>query len=273
VSPLPPTPPFRSVDVLGVRVDDVTYPEALALVERFIADGGSHIVTTPNPEFVMRARQDPDFRALLGRAALNIPDGIGLLLAARLHGERFREHVRGTDLVEQLAALGEERGHRWFLLGADEGVAQEAARNLQTRHPRLTIAGAAPGSPHPRDDEATRATIRAAGPVDVILVAYGGVTQECWMDRNLGALGIPVGIGVGGVLNFLSGRVPRAPAWVRRLELEWLHRLLVQPWRWRRQLSLPRFVAVALASAGARQVRVQRRRPRSRGRHHTPARQ
>ena len=69
------------------------------------------------------------------------------------------------------------------------------------------------------------------------LVAYGSPAQERWMDRNLGPLDIPVGIGVGGVLNFPSGRVPRAPGWVRRLELEWFHRLVVQPWRWRRQAA------------------------------------
>jgi N-acetylglucosaminyldiphosphoundecaprenol N-acetyl-beta-D-mannosaminyltransferase len=247
-----------------VRVDDVTYAETLALVERFIVEGGPHAITTPNPEFVMQARQDAAFRALLDRAALNIPDGVGLLLAARLQGERFREHVRGTDLVERLAALGATRGHRWYLLGAAEGVAQAAADRLQARHPGLTIAGAAPGSPHERDDDSTRALIRAAGRVDLILVAYGAPAQERWMERNLGPLGIPVGIGVGGVLNFLSGQVPRAPGWMRRLELEWLHRLLVQPWRWRRQLSLPHFAALAVVAAGSRHLRLMRKNVKSR---------
>ncbi|MCC6176028.1 MAG: WecB/TagA/CpsF family glycosyltransferase [Chloroflexi bacterium] len=243
------------MDVLGVRVDDVTYDETIALVDRFIAEGTPHIVTTPNPEFVMVARAEPNFRALLGRTALNIPDGVGLLLAARLFGERFREHVRGTDLVELLAAHGGRRGQRWYLLGAADGVAAEAACRLRARHPGLQIVGAAPGSPSPTDDVATRATITAAGPVDLILVAYGAPAQERWLERNLGPLGIPVGIGVGGVFNFLSGRVPRAPRWVQQLELEWCHRLLVQPWRWRRQLALPRFLLLAVASAAVRAVR------------------
>lgn len=247
----------RAVEILGVRVDDVTYDETVALVERFIAGGGPHVITTPNPEFVMRARRDPAFRALLARAALNVPDGVGLLLAARLQGRLFREHVRGTDLVERLAAVGAARGHRWYLLGAANGIAREAADRLRARHPGLAIVGAAPGSPHPRDDAATRALIRAAGPVDLILVAYGAPAQEYWLDRNLGPLGIPVGIGVGGVFNFLAGRVPRAPRWMRRLELEWLHRLLVQPWRWRRQLALPQFAALAAVDA----LRQARRRP------------
>ena len=242
----------RSIDILGVPIDDVTYDEALALIERCIeagAAGGPHIITTPNPEFVMLARRTPSFRALLRRADLNVPDGVGLLLAARMRGDAFREHVRGTDLVHRLAALGAARGHRWFLLGAADGVAQRAADALRAQHPGLIIAGAAPGSPHPEDDAATQDTIRVAGPIDVILVAYGAPAQERWLDRSLGPLGIPVGIGVGGVFNFLSGDVPRAPYLMRRLELEWLHRLIVQPWRWRRQLDLPRFLAAAALDA------------------------
>ena len=88
-------------------------------------------------------------------------------------------------------------------------------------------------------------------------MAYGAPAQERWLERSLGPLGIPVGIGIGGVFNFLSGRVPRAPRWVQRLELEWLHRLIVQPWRWRRQLALPQFVA--LAALDAVRQRVSRR--------------
>ncbi len=235
-----------AIDILGVRVDDVTYDEALALIERWIAEGGPHVVTTPNPEIVMQARREPSFRAILERAALNVPDGVGLLLAARLRGRGFREHVRGTDLVHRLAVLGAARGHRWYLLGAADGVARNAAERLRARYPGLTVAGAEPGSPRPEDDAATRAMIQAAAPIDLILVAYGAPAQERWLERNLGPLAIPIGIGVGGVLNFLSGEVPRAPAWMRRLELEWLHRLIVQPWRWRRQLELPKFVGLVM---------------------------
>jgi N-acetylglucosaminyldiphosphoundecaprenol N-acetyl-beta-D-mannosaminyltransferase len=210
--------PFSSLSILGTRVDDVTYAETLALVEQYIHAGGPHLITTPNPEIVMAARRDPQYRALLGRAAINVPDGVGLLLAARMRGRPFREHVRGTDLVLKLAALGATRGHRWYLLGAADGVARLAADRLQARFPGLNIVGAEPGSPRPEDDEVTLAMIRAAGPVDVILVAYGAPAQERWLERSLGPLGIPVGIGVGGVFNFLSGQIARAPRWMQRLE-------------------------------------------------------
>jgi N-acetylglucosaminyldiphosphoundecaprenol N-acetyl-beta-D-mannosaminyltransferase len=240
---------MQSVDVLGVRVDDVTYAEALARLLEAIADRRPSVVTTPNPEIVMLARQDHDFRSTLNRAALNIPDGIGLVLAARLGGRRVREHVQGTDLVLLLAAEGARRGHRWFLLGGGPGIAERAGLGLTASFPGLNIVGAEPGSPWPADDPAVRQRIAAAGRVDVLLVAYGAPKQERWLDRNLSALDIPVGIGVGGVFNYLSGATPRAPAWLRQWHLEWLHRLTTQPWRWRRQLVLPAFAVLALRDA------------------------
>jgi N-acetylglucosaminyldiphosphoundecaprenol N-acetyl-beta-D-mannosaminyltransferase len=239
----------RAVNVLGLRVDDVTYAEALFLLARAIRDRVPHLVTTPNPEFVMQARRDPEFRAVLDRAAINIPDGIGLVLAARLAGDRLREHVQGTDLVLRLAADSAKRGDRWFLLGGRGGVAERTAGVLQHDFPGLQIAGAMSGSPLVADDAAVQTAILAAGRVDVLLVAYGAPKQEYWLDRNLVALGIPVGIGVGGVFNYLSGAVPRAPRWVRRLHFEWLYRLITQPWRWRRQLALPAFAALAVGHA------------------------
>ena len=180
---------------------------------------------------------------------------IGLVLAARLRGDRLRQHVQGTDLVLLLARESARHGYRWFLLGGWGDVAARAAGALRARFPGLQVVGAAPGSPHARDDAQTRALIQAAAPVDVLLVAYGAPRQEHWLDRNLAALGIPVGIGVGGVFNYLAGDAPRAPAWMRRIHLEWLHRLLTQPWRWRRQLALPQFAALALVEAARARTR------------------
>ena len=245
----------RGVDILGVRVDDVTYPEALAMLLAAIDTRVPHVVTTPNPEFVMLARRDAAFRSALNRAALNIPDGIGLVLAARLAGERLREHVQGTDLVLMLAAESVKRGDRWFLLGGQSDTARRAARALERDFPGLQVAGAEPGSPMPQDDVAVRAAIQSSGRVDVLLVAYGAPKQELWLDRNLAALQIPVGVGVGGVFNYFSGATPRAPRWVRRVHFEWLHRLVTQPWRWRRQLALPAFAALAVGHAARQRLR------------------
>ena len=237
---------IASVEVLGVRVDDVTYSEARALLLEAIRTRTPCVVTTPNPEIVMLARRDPGFRATLNRTALNIPDGIGLVLAARLSGRRLRQHVQGTDLVLLLAAEAARSGQRWFLLGGEGNVAALAGAALMRQFPGLEVVGAEAGSPWAVDDADTRARIAAVAPVDVLLVAYGAPKQEQWLDRNLALLGIPVGVGVGGVFNYFSGTAARAPGWVRRIHFEWLHRLVTQPWRWRRQLALPAFGVLAV---------------------------
>jgi N-acetylglucosaminyldiphosphoundecaprenol N-acetyl-beta-D-mannosaminyltransferase len=247
-----PGPPRRHI--LGVRVDDVTMPEAVDRVDAFLAAGGAHHVLTPNPEMVMRARRDAAFRAVLESADLAVPDGVGLRWATRLRGDPLRAVVPGSDLVHPLAERGAARGDRWFLLGAAPGVAESAGRALAARHPGLVIAGTAGGSPAPDDDGALCAAIAAAGPVHVLLVAYGAPAQDLWIARNQPRLQIPVAIGVGGTFNFLAGLSPAPPDWARRLGLIWLYRLLTEPWRWRRQLALVPFAALALGEALAWRV-------------------
>jgi N-acetylglucosaminyldiphosphoundecaprenol N-acetyl-beta-D-mannosaminyltransferase len=238
---------LHTVSILGVEVDDVTEGDALDILVRFIEGGDPHRVVTPNPEIVMLAQSDPGYRALLNSSDLRVPDGIGLLLASAAQGNRLKEHVRATDLVLRLASISPAHGWRWFLLGAAPGVAEEAGTWLAQRFPGLQIAGAASGSPDPASDLELREAIRAVAPVHELLVAYGAPKQERWIARNQAAIGVPAQVGVGGVLDFFSGRVPRAPEWLRQIELEWAYRLVNQPWRWRRQLALPTFAALALA--------------------------
>jgi len=247
----------QSRRILGIRVDDVTNREALAHLERLIdaAGGirGAAQVATVNPEFVMAARRDPAFRRVIETAALALPDGVGLLVAARLRGERLRERVAGVDTCVALAGLAARRGWSLYLLGAAEGVAAEAAARLRERHPELRIAGTESGSPAPEAAAATVERIRRSG-ADIVLVAFGAPRQDLWLAEHLADTGARLGMGVGGAFDFISGRVPRAPRLVQRLGLEWLFRLVRQPWRWRRQLALPRFLLLALYEA-------RRRRP------------
>ncbi len=238
----------RSIHVLGVRIHDVTLEEAVALIERFVEEGGPHQVVTVNPEFVMRARQDELFRETLNRADLAVPDGVGITWAGRLLGRPFRGRVPGVELTQRLAERAAVRGYRLFLLGAAPGVAEEAAAHLRQHAPGLTIAGTYPGSPAPEEEEEIGRRIRAAAP-HILLVAYGAPQQDLWLRRNLPGLKVPVGIGVGGTFDYLSGRVRRAPAWMRRAGLEWLYRLIRQPWRWRRMLVLPLFALLVLRQA------------------------
>lgn len=235
--------------VLGVRVDNVTEEEALARIAAFVAEGGPHQVVTVNPEFVVVARDTPAFRAVLNGADLALADGVGLLWASRLLGQPLRARLPGVDMVVRICERAAALGQRVYLLGGGEGVAAAAAQRLQRLVPGLKVAGWYAGSP--RDEEAPEivARIRAAAP-QVLFVAFGAPAQELWIARHGRELGVPVMMGVGGSFDYLSGRVARAPRWMRRLGLEWLFRLVRQPWRLRRQITrLPRFALLALWEA------------------------
>ncbi len=235
---------------MGAPVHDVTMAETLALIAQWIDTGGVHQIATVNPEFLMKARRDPDFRATLQRAALCIPDGIGVLWAARMRGKKLRERVAGSDLVPLLSAEAARQGWRVFYLGAAPGVAEKAAAILAARYPGLIVAGCYAGSPAPEDENDIVARVRAAQ-ADILLVAYGAPKQDLWLDRNLARTGTAVGIGVGGSFDFIAGVSRRAPRWVQRLGLEWLDRLVREPWRWRRQLALPHFAWLVLTGRDA----------------------
>lgn len=233
------------VRVLGVRVDVVTEAAFLDRVAAWVEERTPRQVVTVNPEFVMRARADARFAAVLEAADLATPDGVGVIWAARRRGAQISERVGGADVALPLARQCARLGYRLFLLGGGEGVADQAARRLQQQAPGLIVAGTFGGSPDAGADEATVARVRAARP-DVVLVAYGSPAQDFWIARNKDRVGAPVLMGVGGTLDYLAGVRRRAPALVRRLWLDWAFRLVTQPWRWRRMLALPRFVLAVL---------------------------
>jgi N-acetylglucosaminyldiphosphoundecaprenol N-acetyl-beta-D-mannosaminyltransferase len=217
--------------VLGVRVDCVDTDEALARIEAFVASGRRHLVATVNPEFVMRAGDDGEFARVLESADLCLADGSGVVWAARRRGCKLAGPVTGTDLIPRLP-----------------GVADDLATQLKDQHPALQVA-AHPGSPDPADDGETLRRIEAFRP-QILLVAYGAPKQELWVDRLGDRLpGVAVAMGVGGAFDYLTGRVPRAPLWMRRAGLEWLFRLVRQPWRIRRMAVLPVYALRVLRSS------------------------
>jgi N-acetylglucosaminyldiphosphoundecaprenol N-acetyl-beta-D-mannosaminyltransferase len=224
---------------------------ALAQVERMLeGEGPTELVATVNPEFVMRARRDENFKRVLNSAALCLADGIGVVWAVRRRGCRDQQRVAGSDLVPRLAELCVRRGWRPFFLGARPGVAEQAARHLEVRVPGLQVAGCHSGSPWPQDDEESLSRIERSG-ADLLLVAYGHPRQELWIDRTRDRLKVRVAVGVGGAFDFLAGRRRRAPLVVRRAHLEWLWRLALEPWRARRMAVLPLY-ALAVLRGGDR---------------------
>lgn len=229
------------VSILGVPVHSVTAAEALDVVRRFMAEPRLHQIATVNPEFVMAAQENAAFAEVLRAADLNLPDGVGLLYAARRLGSPLPERVPGSAFVYLLAELAADSGWPLFLLGAAPGVAEEAAAILSEQYPGLIIAGTHAGSPDPAENAAIVNRINASG-AQVLYVAYGAPKQDLWIGRNREALTtVRVAMGVGGSLDFITGRAVRAPQWAQDAGLEWLYRLYKEPWRWRRMLALPRF--------------------------------
>lgn len=242
----------QRLDILGVPVDttgSVAFERWLHASLADPWDGQCRHLVTLNPEYVMAARADPSFAAAIQAADLVVADGVGIVVAGRaIYGVRLPRQT-GVALTERLVAWSE---HSVFLLGGGPGVARAAEAKIAERTPGAKVAGVWDGgSADPRDDAEALSRIQTSG-ARVVLVAYGASGQIAWIERNQAALteaGVRLVVGVGGTFDFLSGRVARAPRLIQRFGLEWLYRLVREPWRWRRQLALPRFAALTLLAA------------------------
>lgn len=231
--------------------------QTMELARLYMMGTRCHQIATVNPEFVMAAGKDPQFMQVLQNADLCIPDGIGLIYASRWMGTPLPERVAGSELVYHLAEQAAKYGWRLFLLGAAPGVADDAAVKFQALYPDLQIAGTYAGSPDISQNEAIVSLINQSQ-ADLLFVAYGAPNQDKWIARNQEVLStVRLAIGVGGSLDFVTGRSRRAPKWLQNLGLEWFYRLIKEPWRWRRMLALPQFAIRVLLNprGGPREVR------------------
>lgn len=234
----------------------MTLAEAVARVAGFARDGRPCHVVTANAEIIMLAEKDRELAAIIRRASLVTGDGAGVVWASRLLGDPLPERVTGIDLAEALFARcsaggAAGAGFRFFFLGARPGVAEQAARAVQSRFPGVCVAGwghgyFASGSAEERDILSRINQVRP----DILLVAMGAPRQEKWIARHLAGADLDVGvaIGVGGSFDVWAGVARRAPGWVRSLSLEWAYRLAREPARLKRAGALPRFMLAVLAA-------------------------
>lgn len=234
------------MSVLGIGFDRVGLGGAITTILDRLRDGKRTFAITANPEFVMLARADPELRRIASEADLIVPDGTGVLIASRLLGDPLPGRAPGRRIVDGLAARAASLGVSFYLLGAQPGVAERAARRLAERHPDLEIAGTYAGSKSAEEDDATVRRVSEAAP-QILLVAYGMPEQERWIARNLHRLpSVRVAIGVGGTFDQLAGIAPVPPPLIHAVGLEWLWRLVREPRRWRRQRVLPMFALLVL---------------------------
>ena len=219
--------------LFGIPFDNLTVAEALDRIDEMIVSGDPHYAVTANIDFCVQSFEDVELRRILIDAHLVLCDGTPLVWASRLFGNPLPERVAGADLVPMLIRRAAEKGYRIFFLGGAPQVAHQAVQRLQNLHPNLIIAGhySPPFRPllEMNHDEIIE-RIRAARP-DLLFVSFGCPKAEKWMAMHYRRLGVPVSMGVGATIDFLAGKVRRAPNWMQRSGLEWIHRLAQEPGR------------------------------------------
>ena len=229
-------------EILGVTFDSVTLDEAVDRAMALLDQEGPHLVATPNPEIVQLAQRDPEFARVLADAALVIPDGVGVVYAAKILGRPLKGRVPGIEFASALMGRLAGTGRRLFLLGAKPGVAELAAANLAVEYPGLVICGTHDG--YFQQDEPVAEAIRQAR-ADVVFVCLGAPKQEKWIAANGAGTGARLLVGLGGSLDVFAGQVKRAPEAFQKLGLEWFYRLCKQPSRIVRMARLPLFLVSA----------------------------
>jgi N-acetylglucosaminyldiphosphoundecaprenol N-acetyl-beta-D-mannosaminyltransferase len=229
--------------IADAEIDSFSFSEVVDLIlDKVNKRGAPAYIVTPNAQHVVLLNQEARLRAVYLDAFLSVPDGVPLLWASRLLGKRLPGRVNGTDLLEHLCSVAEQKMLKVFFLGGRPGAADAAAQAMQSRFPQLRpIVTFCPPYGFENDTsrvEEVRDLIRTAKP-DLLFVGFGAPKQEYWMHDNRDLLGVPVSVGIGGSFELLAGFLPRAPKLMQRVGCEWLFRLAIEPGRlWKRYLLM-----------------------------------
>lgn len=249
---------LQTITILGVKVTNENKENILKYLFQQVKEPRKKLfITTPNPEMVMYAHGHPDYQNKLNHADVALPDGIGLFFAARLLGIPLQERITGVDFIEELCKLTREKPLSMGFLGGKGGVAKRAAECLMRKYPWIKIGFV--GEEWPQEIVKSKnlgvknkklpiptSSVAHQSQIDILFVALGVPKQEEWIYKNLQDIPVSAAMGVGGAFDFISGKTLRAPFIVRFLGLEWLFRLVLQPWRWKRQLALLEFIFLVL---------------------------
>ncbi|WP_276353699.1 WecB/TagA/CpsF family glycosyltransferase [Cohnella caldifontis] len=231
---------YPTVSLYGVPFSKMNMEQTVAYLVQAVESRRPHRVVTGNPIMLMAGFEDPAFHRVLQSADLVVPDGAGVVWAAKRAGDPVQERVAGFDLMHELLREGDLRNWKVYLLGTTSEIIQQARDNLQRQYPGVRFVGCRDGYFNEKEDGAVVAAIREATP-DLLFVARSLKTQEPWLAKYQDALQVPVMMGVGGSFDVVAGKLKRAPKLFRQLRLEWLYRLLQEPKRYKRMLVLPQF--------------------------------
>jgi N-acetylglucosaminyldiphosphoundecaprenol N-acetyl-beta-D-mannosaminyltransferase len=255
---------MNTYDILGVEIDDISDIKLKQLLLQWLNGKGGAKIVTPNPEIILEARDNHEFKKLLNESDLSVPDGIGLSYATvALHSHSLECRHTGVDVFLLLMQLCAEQEKRVLLMGGNPGSAAKSARVLKKVFPALCIEGFDPGRIHGNaghiiipDDVLSQ--IQASKP-DTIVVGLGAGKQEKFVQELMGLVPeIKIGIGVGGAFEMVSGQLPRAPEGIRKAGFEWLWRLRLEPKRFKRIMTATIIFPLTIASVTLRQHRFLR---------------
>ena len=230
------------IDVLGVGFDDLTREDAIDMCKKLIDEHRSAYMVTPNPEIVMAAWDHPELHDAICTADVVVPDGIGVVKAAKIIGTPLKERLPGIEIGEAILKYAAESGKSVFLLGAKPGVADAAAEKMRDMFPGLNVCGTNDG--YFKEDGPVVEKINAVKP-DFLMVCLGAPKQELWMAQNAPKLDVGLMAGLGGSLDVFAGTVMRAPKAWQKMNAEWLYRCIKEPRRVQRIARLPLFIIKA----------------------------
>ncbi len=232
--------------ILNITINPETKSSVLEKILLYIDQPSRfvHIVSL-NPENLVVTTQDVLFKRIIETAQIKIVDGIGIVLAGRWLGVEVGERVAGVELMEDLLKVASDRRLRVLMIGGKENLAEELTKCYSTKYPEAKfkgLQGIVDIKNIKKDEEGKIFSIVATHKPQLAFVAFGSPTQELWIERHKKEFASCVVMGVGGAFDYLSGNISRAPKIVRYLGFEWLFRLVNQPWRWRRQMRLLKFI-------------------------------
>lgn len=249
---------MEKIDILGIGITNDPENKILEYVAKILLEKKKKVsIFTPNPEIIMLAQKDIEFKKIVNSSDIALPDGVGVVVGSRFVGKPIQARITGVDfmlklceLAQKLASEDAERTVMTGFLGGQEGVAERASECLREKYPNIGI-----GFVGKTWDE----KLLKASHIDILFVAFGAPNQEKWIYENLPKIPVTIAMGVGGSFDFISGKVMRAPKIIRLFGLEWLFRLIIQPWRWRRQLQLLHFSRLILSKAVGDRLKIKKK--------------
>ena len=232
---------MKTADILGIRFDAMELGEAYETLRVFLRGGSNRVVVTPNPEGVMRARRDENFKQALLSADLCLPDGIGIVFASRILGRRVPRKLGGCDTTLGFIDSVKDGGVKIFLLGAAKGVAEAAGKKLEADYTGAIVVGARDGFFTEADESGIVGEINSSG-AEILIIGMGMPKQELFAAKHSQALQTRITFCLGGTIDVLAGKKKRPPPFMIRVGLEWLGYLIYEPHRIKRMADLPRFI-------------------------------